>query len=252
LWLVACLQCTQNRDKLYGIIPLLDWGNIVAPIPDYTKSDLEVALEFVIPMFDIFRRHAAAVDPCELCHSILVCLELNQRSEGILDAIEARRGIAEKNLAGLRLPIDAPSAKKMRNLAKGWRITSEHFIRREPSISVWKFPGNMKFEARLPHWVETGHWILQIDSAYYFSLLVLGELTDGFASPILGQGYAGPVYAKEPADSHFHIYWDKEDLLLCSIMEEGISETASQDQINTGVSRRENPGSSYAIRVSSV
>jgi hypothetical protein len=252
LFRVSHLQSTHSRDKLYGIIPIFDWGDIVPPVPDYTKPDLEVALDFVRPMFDILHRIDEHLDPSEICHNIARLLNLGDRSEGVLDAIEARSGTPEKALASLRLPIDA-SSTQMRSLAKGWRLTSEHFISRNPSFSLWKFPANIKSKASLPPWVEAGNWILQIDPepSYYFGLLVLGELSDGFASSIMGQGTLDPFRSTGSADSNFHIFWDTEDLLLCNILDRGEQTTGftDDDQIKTGICKRQNPGSSYAIRL---
>jgi hypothetical protein len=38
-------QCTDERDKIYGILSLVDWPSGIAPVPDYDKSALDLAIE---------------------------------------------------------------------------------------------------------------------------------------------------------------------------------------------------------------
>lgn len=243
---VRPLQCAQRRDKLYGILSILDWDDIVPPLPNYKNSDFEVALEFIQPISDFMNREIQRWDPADTCGDIKNLLGLNERSEGVFDAIEARRGVPDPVLVGLRPPVDAPPTQ-MRSVAKGWRISGELFIKQSPQSSVWKLPGSTMSRAVLPKWVREGDWMLEprtfTQNSLYSWLLVLREVDDGYVSPIIGQGFLTSGYSTVPADSVFQVYWNTEDLLLCVIMGD-----CGERSITHGVCEKQTPGSSYAIR----
>jgi hypothetical protein len=45
LEVVRQLQCADERDKIYGILSLIDWPSGTAPVPDYDKSAFDLAIE---------------------------------------------------------------------------------------------------------------------------------------------------------------------------------------------------------------
>lgn len=243
---VKPLQCTQRRDKLYGILSILDWGDVVPPSPDYTKSDFEVALEFIQPITRIMVGKDEFVDAAKTCSDLIFLLELDERSDGVFKAIEARHGVPESFFGGPRLVVDAPYTR-VRTLAKGWRVSGKPFIKHSSQSSVWKLPGFNKSRAMLPRWVREGDWILKPNTAAESELeswlLVLRAIADGVFSPIIGQGFLSSGYNTGPADSIFQVYWNVEDLIVSVIMA-GCSERS----VNHGVCKRQAPGSSYAIR----
>jgi hypothetical protein len=45
LTMIKRFECTDLRDKLYGVISAVDWGTIPAPNPDYSKDNFQVAFD---------------------------------------------------------------------------------------------------------------------------------------------------------------------------------------------------------------
>lgn len=241
------LQCMQMRDKFYGILSILHLSGVVTPLPDYTKSDFEVAVDFVQPICDFMKEKEQSWDPVVTCADIRSLMGLDDRSEGVSEAIEARSGVPEPVLVILRPPRNA-SSTQVRSIAKGWRVSNELFVEYNSQFSVWKLPGSARSRAMLPQWVREGDWILKPKTAAWFDhdewLLVLRGVAAGMVSPIVGQGVLTSGHSSGPADSVFQVYWNAEDLLLRAIM----GRDFKRSSFNIGICNKQTPGSSYAIR----
>jgi hypothetical protein len=37
--------CAEPKDKIYGVLSLIDWGDKVAPVPNYAKDAFQLAVE---------------------------------------------------------------------------------------------------------------------------------------------------------------------------------------------------------------
>lgn len=78
LFYVRKLECTDPRDRVYGILSLVKWPNTDRIRPDYTKDMLEIALE----VFRVLRAEEPASESAPSClsdiHSILWSLCLIQ------------------------------------------------------------------------------------------------------------------------------------------------------------------------------
>ena len=55
-------HCADPRDKLYGILSLVNWKDIPVPVPDYDKNSLEIAVE-VLGMILADKSYAAGIRP---------------------------------------------------------------------------------------------------------------------------------------------------------------------------------------------
>lgn len=110
LWQTTSLHCTQRRDRVYGIMSLIEWGEITAPIPDYTKSDFEVALDCVAPICEVARGedYSELMDLQDTCAHIAKALELSVRSDSVSGALKARHGACEGDFSGFSIPLDPP------------------------------------------------------------------------------------------------------------------------------------------------
>lgn len=241
------LHCTQVRDRIYGMMSIIDWGEITPPTPDYTKSDFEVALDCVTPMLELLRGEGE-LELVDVCSHIAHALEISVHSDCVSVALQARRGARGSDVAGFSMPVGPPSTQ-LQSEAVGWRLSGEHFIRRHQfTFSEWKVPNSTKGTVILPDWVREGDWILALNPFYrvrdYF--LVLRDVVDGLYSPILGQGFLSSrlLVIQAPADATFAIFWDIEDLLVLIIL----GDKFDNSHVEFDVCKRESPGSSYAIR----
>lgn len=90
--IVCQLECAEPRDKVYGIISMIEWGDVAAPLPNYTQSDFKVAIEFLeaIAKLQKTREHDESLWHCIII--VIKMLNLDIGSRGLDDALQARRG----------------------------------------------------------------------------------------------------------------------------------------------------------------
>lgn len=45
--IASCLQCADKKDKVYGIISIIAWGDVAAITLDYAQTEFEIAVDFI-------------------------------------------------------------------------------------------------------------------------------------------------------------------------------------------------------------
>lgn len=262
LELARRLQCTHRRDRLYGIISIIQWGDVVPPVPDYTKTDFHIAAGFIQPLFNlesnptetenpvdlcISIKDSLDLDPVDLCKSIKASMGLNSESEGVSDELEARRFVPGGISASLEIQLGA-STTHMRSMATGWRVLGRDLNKEHPGWSIWKLPGILQPMVYLPRRVEEGDWILELQSDLQFDkdILVVREVADGSACHILGRGWSISSLSLRRSDIAFEVFWDPQDLLLFLLTPR--EDFEAPGEVSYGVCKRETSGSSFAIR----
>lgn len=256
------LQCEIRRDKVYGIISLLDLVDDAPIIPDYTKPDFEVALEFLraICKAEFVQKRNYDLDLSKLCVCVMHNFGLDsKKTDGIPEALKARNGSQDAALQGgpnLWLKGPLPLA---RSRAIGWRILADDLTSHDGYVS-WSLPRHRELTFDLPLWAEAGDWVLRWERKGWITFyLLLREVADCLWMPILG--HCLPPAAFEPRKqmgtaTAFEIHWNPEDALIFSMT--GIQihcyyfwlETNNWKKfLNTGICRRQTPWSSYGIKI---
>lgn len=254
------LQCEIRRDKVYGIISLLDLVDDAPIVPDYTKSDFEVALDFLraICKAEFVQKKNYDLDLSKLCVCVMHNFGLDfKKTEGVPEALKARRGSQEAALQGTKLWLKGP-LPLARSRAIGWRISADDLTTHDGYVR-WCLPRHRELSFELPRWAESGDWVLRWERKGWITFyLLLREAADCLWMPILG--HCLPPAAFEPREqmgiaTAFEIHWNPEDALIFSMI--GIQihcyyfwlETTDWKKfLNTGVCRRQTPWSSYGIK----
>ncbi|KAG8169914.1 hypothetical protein KVR01_000659 [Diaporthe batatas] len=251
------LRCADNKDKIYGIVSLLDWGPVRPVKPDYTKTDFEVALDFVLAISRL-RRHRMISSLTAVSKFTWRNLGLNLESDGVVEAVAARHG-----------PPSTPESKP-RVSSTAMVITGPGYVIQPGSLSdgpgctTWTASRLNGWKIHLPPWARPGDFAVFSESLRMFSSPVLVRMVP-FDAPgtaigdegglVIGHGFCeASVYHgvfDEPHEHRFLIHWDVEDEMISSLVAERLStvKTFSREWIHalgTGVCRRQTPVSSYA------
>lgn len=255
------LQCADKRNKIYGIISVLDWHPVAPIIPDYTKSDFEIYVDFMGAISRL-RRHRQGLSLRLVSQVARRNLEINIKSDGVFNALEARRVPSEDPLtiAGLQL---TASPTPIHSEGFGYRILGEHLFK-SPKFSIYATSTKANRRLYLPHWVRDGDWIVFPTSPTVFDGPILvrdvpysareADFIPQGGGPIIGRGFcetvADPQINKVGIPVPFGIYWHMEDMIFNLDKEWWCtSEAFSHDwikELNTGVCRTQMIGSSYA------
>lgn len=256
------LQCADKRDKIYGVISVLDWDPVAPVIPDYTKTDLEVYVDFMWAISRL-QEHRRGLSLRVVSQVARRNLGLSIKSDAVSDALEARRVTSEDPLtiAGLQL---TPSPTPIRTEGFGYRILVDNLFK-GPSFSIYAALTKTNWKVYLPLWVREGDWIIFPTSPTLFKNPILvrdvpygtreADFIPQGGGPIIGLGFcetvADPQIYKAGNPVRFGIYWDIEDEMIFTLVKEWLcsSEEYSHDWIkalNTGVCKTQSLGSSYA------
>jgi hypothetical protein len=130
LSLANSLDCADRRDKVYGIISIINWGNVAAITPDYTQSSFRTAVNFIraLAKLDSAGRAEKVLDLRYISYSIVSGLELDNNSQDVPDAIEARRGIPETIFTESKLQLEDPRPLEFTE-ATTWCLSADHLDR---------------------------------------------------------------------------------------------------------------------------
>lgn len=258
--IASCLKCADKKDKVYGIISIIDWGDVAATTPDYAQTEFEVAVDFIHALTKL--EEALREDICLQDASFLTTenLNLKNRSCGVADALRARRGNPERAIMRTEMPLDAPLLSSSR-YAVGWCLSADCLDQRRPDYSIWSPMGHGSRDIYLPRWARPGDWVIQV-RGYAFGwfgqkdcpvLVVMREMADALRGPLIGRGF-GSIDGTGLTTAKFQIHWDAEDLvILCltvndpSTMGQG-SDDWLESFLDVSICRQQTPGSSYAIR----
>lgn len=162
---VVCrLECTDTRDKVYGIISLIDWGDVEPPLPDYTQTDLEVAIQFTKAIMTLWRTHETLQEVrtrlWQWLVKVIKLLNLDTRSLGLDEALEARRGPPKDYALGPKKSRDESSTLRIRNL--GWRLLDEDIENSASKLrNLQSSPPTHSADGTffLPRWARAGDWV---------------------------------------------------------------------------------------------
>lgn len=252
------LECQERKDKIFGLISLIDWGICGPLIPDYTQTEFEVAVSFFKALLNAWyeggTRHTW--DIAFAGAQVVRMLQLDNNPPGVPSAVEARRIEPVICLANAETNLERIHSKHP--TWPGWRVSSGHLTKNDSGFSTWSLSGSDKCKVYLPFWVQDGNWIVLTRRAYSFSGFVLvREVVEGLGGPLIGRAFSGTFHTKEAPSANFRIYWDPEDLVIHSIMQEEMMDlsfdsrwypTESVRRLNTAICRKGTPGSSYALR----
>lgn len=256
------LQCADKRDKIYGVISVLDWDPVAPVIPDCTKTDLEVYVDFMWAISRL-QEHRQGLSLRVVSQVARRNLELSIKSTGVSDALEARRVPSEDSLkiAGLQL---TASPTSIRTEGFGYRILVNHLFK-GPKFSIYASLTKTKWKVYLFLWVREGDWIVFPTRPPLFKNPILvrnvpystceADFIPQGGGPVIGLGFcetvADPQIYKAGNPARFGIYWDVEDEMIFTLVKEWLcsSEEYSHDWItalNTSVCRPQMLGSSNA------
>lgn len=162
---VVCrLECAEPRDKVYGIISLIDWGDVAPPPPDYTQSDFKVAIQFL----EAVTKRWSTRDHHNTLRYLLITtikiINLDNRSESVADALEARRGPPRDCAVTPAEPRNG--AFTIQTRALGWRLLDEDIesngSKLQSMLSSPPDPDDCPF--LLPRWARAGDWAIVMES----------------------------------------------------------------------------------------
>lgn len=268
---VRLLQCADLKDKVYGIISLIDWGDVAPPKPDYTKSDLKVAAEFL----DAIMKHldAQEVDtPMRQYFAVTVSnLKLDAASPELTNALAARRGSSEICAAEPTIMPIQNSTLRLAIPAHGWRISAEE-IEKNSSILQGLQPFG-RDQIVLPKCAAAGDWVIDDLETQWFKkiwygsfegelvhgfkpLLIMREAHEGDRNPFIGYGFQSCYtgLSEREGGTFIDVYFGVEDGIVFYAKLKQMFEKKDEDSkgwmldlLDTGVCKQETPGSSYGI-----
>lgn len=248
------LQCTNPKDKMFGIISLLDPGDFGSVFPDYTKSDFEVAVDLLRTLWTIERlRNATNFDPFRLCYRFtrdfnLVCFESN----GVPKALEARNDPPRRasRAAETRLIDPVPRARVP---AFVWRISAGDLSKDHGRFRTWNPPGHPA-EIFLPYWVNKYDWVICWETPFEETFLVVREEAESLWMPVVGHGWCESFDTSDLVADAFEIRWNPEDALMFIITRFVLRRERERsghwlEALNMGICKWETPGSSYGVKI---
>ncbi|KAG8156940.1 hypothetical protein KVR01_013162 [Diaporthe batatas] len=261
LRLANWLECADRRDNVYGIISLINWGDVAVIAPDYTQSSFQTAINFIRALGKL---NSPALEWSfnlqVLSSEIVGNLRLDKNSKDVPEAIWARRGMPETIFTESELQLeDLGPLDFIEETA--WCLSADHLDRSRAEYFIWTPTGLGDDKFYLPRWSRPGDWIVEAVNwmAGGYSIYLLVREVDGTSRglPIgrcygsTGIHYAGLVSTK------FKIYWDIEDLVIICLVEDpenvGLElDTWLEDFLDIGVCRKTTPCSSFAIRIDGI
>lgn len=259
--IASCLQCADKRDKVFGLLSIITWGDVPAMIPDYTQTEFEIAVDFIRALVELEETSKEDICLQDICFLTTGNLGLNNWSHGVGGALKARRGKPEEALVGAQeMRLDAPLLSGW-TYAAGWCLLDEHLDRSHSEYCIWNPPGNEDRDVYLPRWTRQGDWVIEVRGHVFGwfgtfecpALLLMRDIGHSQRGPFVGHGF-GSTKGTELAPTKFQIHWDAEDLVVLCLTMNSPGKIGKgwddwlEDFLNAGVCRQETPGSSYAIR----
>lgn len=251
---VSRLQCQDPRDKAYGIISLIDWGDVEPLEPDYTQSDLEVAVKFVEAIMKLGKAQKLS-EPNIWKFAVLVVklFNLNIESRGLPEALEARRRSidacrmedhsteAMDQDSEIQAAIKALQGPKIEVKAFGWCLSPEDIDRNSAKLRDLQATPPQYDEndaLYLPPWAEADDWVIELgtqtshdlwydpsDTHFqleptYIPLLVVGKGVEGRRRGCIGYGFYSPLKKfhdpgfKQDNRAEVYVFFDIEDSIV--------------------------------------
>lgn len=283
LELIVCrLQCAVPRDKVYGVISLIEWGDVAPPTPDYTQSDFKVVVDFLEAVMKLWKTRPEYAHSQIWRYLVITTrmLSLDTESRGSVEALEARRGPPKDCALGAVKTRFEDSIVRLP--APGWRLLSEDIDNSSSKLRNLRLPPPEYRDdglLLLPRWARAGDWAIEIGSESYkdlwykthdirhilpptyTALLIMREGTEGHRNTFIGCGFYAsmsnstcPCF-KRASETHVDICFDIEDGMIFLLRMKQLHELERDcdstdwvvDFLDTGVCKTQTPGSSYAI-----
>lgn len=239
------LQCQERKDKIFGLISLIDWGPFALVVPDYTQTEFEIA----VTLFQAFLE-LGQCDSLREQGIVFDLLELDVKSNGVPSAIESRRVEPRTTLAGAETAVELAHSSRY-EFSPGWRVSSGHLTKHDLGFVTWSTTGSDKSKVYLPSWVNGGDWI--VSTGWHRRCVVVREAAEGSGGRLIGHTILGEFDTREVAHANFGIHWDPEDLVIFDLVQFGIWKLAEYsiewvNVLHTAICKRDTPASSYAVR----
>lgn len=272
---VSRLQCVDPRDQVYGIISLIDWGNVPPLEPDYTHSDLEVATKFIEAIMKLGEAQEIGEPMWKYVIITIRLLSLNIESRGMAEALEARRGAPEGCVEGTAaMPIGGPTVRVQQY---GWRLSQEDIDMNTSKLQDLETTPLKDDVFFVPRWARANDWVIEVETRpahdlwydawngqyqmmpNYKPLLIVRQGTNGSCSALIGYGfYLSNInfrtpWFKEEDHVDIDIYFDTEDAIVLLVKMKQLYDLSPDRKdwmvsfLDTGVCRQQAPGSSYAV-----
>jgi len=241
-------QSADARDKIYGVLSLVDWPVNSRPVPDYEKHVLELATEVVSAITQL---EPSVRTMGRLIIRVIAVFGLSLAHKDVQAAIEARNDTTAA-LANPQHPnVDHPLVPEYYWYATRLYSSSlkaqDHFALycSEPELddtSVTLFDANSVSFATAPLGTRDGDWYIE----YSLKLGLIVRAEDPRRHKIIG------IASRRDCDSTcelkhyglcFYIYWDPEDAILLYLYDEEAENVPLEALHNVRVCRSE--GSSY-------
>lgn len=255
------LQCQERKDKIFGLISLIDWSAFTPIIPDYTHTEFEVAVHFFQALLNAQSDHRVTLGTfnlLRLCNNVVLMLALNIKSSGIPSALQSRHIETGPILAGGESAVEFTHSRH--EISTGWRVSSEHLFKSDLGLSIWSPQGSEASKVYLPFWAKGGDWVVLAEQqTWTFSkrYVVVREVAEGFGGPLVGHAVSHGISAEKAARANFGIHWDPEDIIIYTMVEFEMMDMHFEigqysaewiRMLNTAVCRKQTPSSSYAVR----
>jgi hypothetical protein len=253
----ALLQCQEKKDKIFGLLSLVDWGSFGSIIPDYTQTDFEVAVVFLRALLNAWKDQRGTLNLWNIpgvCSDVADLLELDINSDGVPRALESRR--VEPGSSFVEEATAIEFAHSRHSISTGWLVSSEHLARSNLGFSIWSPLGSDKSKTYLPAGTKGGDWVVAAGFCSFTRFVVVREAAEGFT--VVGHAISDGIDTEKVTSAKFGIHWDAEDLVVYSVVQNemrrlGTSEVTKYSvewlrALNTAVCKKQTPGSSYAVR----
>lgn len=159
------LECADPRDKVYGILSLIDWGDVAPPSPDYTQSDLQVAVEFMRALARLWKAGCKDGSLWACLMTTIRMLDLDFGSRGLVEALEARRGPPEDCGTGPTVPWDDELTPLRASRTTAWQLLDEDIEANGPKLQSMQTspPAYRSGTFFLPRWARAGDWAIVME-----------------------------------------------------------------------------------------
>lgn len=275
---VSRLRCADPRDKIYGLISLIDWGNVPPLEPDYAHNDIKVATKFIEAIMKLGEAQDIGEPIWKYVIVTIKLLSLNVESRGLAEAIEARRGAPGDCADGTAtVPIGGSTVRVQQ---RGWRLSQEDIDKNTSKLRGLQatppdYPHNDVFF--LPRWAREDDWVIEVETRpahdmwydvfdgrhkmmpNYIPLLIMRQGTNGRCNALIGYGFYSSLrrhrtpWFKDEDHADIDIYFDIEDAIVFLWKMKHLYELDPDTKdwmvsfLDTGVCRQQAPGSSYAV-----
>lgn len=276
---VVCrLKCEDPRDKVYGIISLIDWGDVPPLVPDYTHSDLEVAIRFIKSIMKLGEAQQIGEPIWNFFIVTIKLLSLSTKSRGLAAALDERHGTPDDCSEGAAVMPTSESTTLLQQ--RGWRLSQEDIDKNASKLQDLqatppKYPETDMFF--LPRWAKANDWVIEVetrpahdlwydlsDAKYqmlptYTPLLIMREEKNGRRNALIGYGFYSTLrqfrtpWFKQEDHADIDIYFEIEDAILFLWRMKQLYELHPDSRdwmvpfLETSVCRQQTPGSSYAM-----